>query len=75
MTEFCTYTTDTNSDPVAVTREEYEAQGGLPDDWDNYIWQDARSKAHAIRMHDHRLDVWMMEQEEWPFDGESPLRV
>lgn len=62
MAEFCTYTTDADTDPVTITRKEYNAQGGLPEDWADYIWQEAESCEKAASMHEQRHDEYMAGQ-------------
>ena len=62
MTEYCTYTTDLNSDAIALTRAEFEAMGGLPDDWADYIWQEAETREIAVAMHHQRHDEYMAYQ-------------
>jgi hypothetical protein len=59
LTEYCTYTTEENYTAVAITREEFNEAGDLPDDWSDYIWQRAESKEHAVEMHEYRLDAYM----------------
>jgi hypothetical protein len=60
--EYCTYTTNEDQEPVAITRAEYDKAGGLPDDWDAYIWHEADSKGHAVERHDQRHDEYMAAQ-------------
>ena len=62
MSEFCTYTTNDNQDAAALTRTEFEALGGLPDDWSDYIWQEAESRQQAVLMHQQRHDEYMADQ-------------
>lgn len=62
MAEFLTFTTESNPDPVAVTRKEINAMGGMPDDWIDYIWQEASDKAEAEANHDLRFDEYMAQQ-------------
>jgi hypothetical protein len=57
MPEFCTYTTEISEDPVAVTRPEYEASGGLPEDWREYLWQEAESREQAVSNHQKQRHV------------------
>jgi hypothetical protein len=61
VTEFCTYTTNADTDPVAMTRKEYDEKG-LPDDWSDYIWQEAESKGFAASMHEQRHNEFMAAQ-------------
>jgi PHD/YefM family antitoxin component YafN of YafNO toxin-antitoxin module len=60
--EYCTYTTNEDQEPVAITRAEYDKAGGLPEDWEDYIWHDADSKGEAIERHDQRHDEYMAKQ-------------
>lgn len=64
MTEYCTFTTNLNSDPIAVTRPEFDAMGGLPADWADYIWQEAECREAATSMHEQRHDEYMAEKAE-----------
>jgi hypothetical protein len=41
----------------AKTLDEYRAHG-LPEDWDDFIWQDQPTKETAIARHDDALDAW-----------------
>jgi len=55
-----TYTTDSNSDPEAMTWEEFQ-KNKLPDDWADYIWQEVESVEQAKEEHDTKLDLRMEE--------------
>jgi hypothetical protein len=59
MTEYVTFTKDLDQQPIAMTREEFRIAGGLPEGWDDYIWQHAESPEAACEAHDLRLDEYM----------------
>tara|TARA_R110000824_G_scaffold369279_1_gene558742 strand:+ start:153 stop:332 length:180 start_codon:yes stop_codon:yes gene_type:complete len=59
MTEFVTYTVYSDCDPKAMTRNEYEMNGGLPDDWDDYVWHHAVDAETAIKNHEDALETYL----------------
>jgi hypothetical protein len=59
MTEYVTYTKDLDQRAIAMTRAEFDSAGGLPDGWDDYIWQHAETREAAVENHDLRLDEYM----------------
>lgn len=57
-TRFITFTEDCGCTVQCWTEAEYKANGGLPEKWDDYIWQFADSKESAIARHDDALDTY-----------------
>lgn len=42
----------------AMTQDEFKHAGGLPLNWDDFIWQDQNDKETAIARHDDALDAY-----------------
>ncbi len=61
MPKFYTYTTETNPEGVAVTEDEF-MRDGMPDDWMDYVVQEAPDPETAVTNHQQRLDEFMAEQ-------------
>ena len=54
---FVTYTILSHGVTYAKTEAEYKTDG-LPEDWDDFIWQFANSKTAAIKQHEYALDAY-----------------
>jgi hypothetical protein len=55
---FITYLILSHGMIYAKTETEYKAEG-LPEDWDDFVWQFAASKEAAIARHDEALDAYI----------------
>lgn len=51
------FDSDGNSEVFALTRSEWKRQG-IPEDWNEFVWQDQPSKAAAIARHDTAMELF-----------------
>ena len=56
-TRFITYEIISHNTVYAKTESEYKAEG-IPEDWDDFVWQFAPDKETAIRQHADKVDDW-----------------
>lgn len=58
MVKIVTYTNHHSETIKAMTLAEFRAAGGLPEDWDEFVWQDEPSIEAAIARHDQAFEAW-----------------
>lgn len=58
MRQFVTFTTYSNEDAQAMPLEDFESEDSLPEDWAEWVIQEATDESCAVENHDDAFDKW-----------------